>query len=252
MTSSFAFNIKTHSSRPRVGDPPLERNPLIVGPISVGVGAQENPPNVCHVIHTNCWAFKYVTVEEERVKACKNLENKGGGIKNRQKQAVGIHDRSVIKHGLGICEILKRDNKMTLHRTKTEGAGLSLPKYRNDRLELLPDCFQPLENRQEFGHATNKTEDLVSTAFQTPSNMFVSLCLSQMEGFFFAFNYSKKIQMGKAEQFCRKKRKWGESYIDFFYFRFLICPGQTDSNLSSDLFELKIWEFYRNIPSSYS
>lgn len=44
----------TYSSRTRVGHPPLERHPLVVGSISVGVGAKENPPDVCHVVHAHC------------------------------------------------------------------------------------------------------------------------------------------------------------------------------------------------------
>lgn len=57
-----------YSSRARVGHPPLEGHPLVVGSISVGIGTQENPPDVCHVVHTHCWAFKYVTVEGEKKK----------------------------------------------------------------------------------------------------------------------------------------------------------------------------------------
>lgn len=37
-----------------------------------------------------------------------------------QRQTKGIHKQSATRQGLGACEILKKDNKMTLHRTKTE------------------------------------------------------------------------------------------------------------------------------------
>lgn len=43
----------THSAWPRVRHPPLKRHPLVVGPISVGVGAEEDPPDVCHVVHAH-------------------------------------------------------------------------------------------------------------------------------------------------------------------------------------------------------
>lgn len=44
---------------------------------------------------------------------------------------------------------------------------LSVVKCWTDRLELLCDCFQPPENRQEFGNATNKTGDLVWSECET-------------------------------------------------------------------------------------
>lgn len=46
--------VETHGARARVGHPPLERHPLVVGSISVGVGTQEHPPDVGHVVHTHC------------------------------------------------------------------------------------------------------------------------------------------------------------------------------------------------------
>lgn len=58
--------METHCSRAGVRNPPLERNPLVVGSIPVGVGSQENPTDVCHVVHTHGRTFKDVTVEERR------------------------------------------------------------------------------------------------------------------------------------------------------------------------------------------
>ena len=59
----FAF-VETHSAGARVGHPPLEGHPLVVGSVSVGVGAKENPPDVGHVVHADGRAFKDVTAEE--------------------------------------------------------------------------------------------------------------------------------------------------------------------------------------------
>lgn len=56
---------ETHGARAGIGHPPLERHPLVVGSVSVGVGPQENPPDVCHVVHAYRRAFKDVTAEKE-------------------------------------------------------------------------------------------------------------------------------------------------------------------------------------------
>lgn len=42
-----------YSARPRVGDPSLEGDPLVVWSISMSVRTQKHPPNVCHVVHTH-------------------------------------------------------------------------------------------------------------------------------------------------------------------------------------------------------
>lgn len=49
----------TYSSRPWVGDAPLECNPLKVGPFSMSEGPVEDCENVRHVVHAHCWAFKH-------------------------------------------------------------------------------------------------------------------------------------------------------------------------------------------------
>lgn len=43
----------------------MKRNPLVVGSVSVGIGPQKNPPDVCHVVHAYCGAFEDVTAEKE-------------------------------------------------------------------------------------------------------------------------------------------------------------------------------------------
>lgn len=77
----FMIYVKTHSARARVGHPALKRHPLVGGSISVGVRTKENPPDVCHVVHTHCWAFKDVTVEENRER---NIQSESEWEKKRK------------------------------------------------------------------------------------------------------------------------------------------------------------------------
>lgn len=130
------------------------------------------------------------------------------------------------------------------------GARLSLPKYRNDRLELHSDCFQPLENRQEFGHTTKKTGDLVQSIFKTPSNTFCERSLarsSQMGGFLLSLARRSPKQarsINHVKKRIKKEEKWS-----VFCFNSCSVPGHPeDSNLSGDSLKWRIWEFRRNIP----
>lgn len=52
--------------------------------------------------------------QRERAVKCKEMTETYKGPRNR----------SVARQGLGDCEILKKDGKMTLHRTKTEGSNI--------------------------------------------------------------------------------------------------------------------------------
>lgn len=58
----------THSARSGVGHPPLEGHPLVVGSVSVGVGSQEDPADVCHVVHTHRRTLKDVAAKGRRRK----------------------------------------------------------------------------------------------------------------------------------------------------------------------------------------
>lgn len=66
----FAFQPKlgAYCAWPRVGNPSLEGDPLVVWSISMSVRTQKHPPNVCHVVHTHSWAFEDVAREWQRVR----------------------------------------------------------------------------------------------------------------------------------------------------------------------------------------
>lgn len=53
------WDLWTYSSGPRVGDAPLECDPLKVGPFSVSEGPVEDCENVRHVVHAHCRAFEH-------------------------------------------------------------------------------------------------------------------------------------------------------------------------------------------------
>lgn len=79
---------------------------------------------------------------------------------------------------------------------------MSLPKYRNDRLELHSYCFQRHENRQEFGHTTNKAEDLV----QSEVKINILRELTRARRLDFAFLCQKKSKADTVNK-CKKKKK---------------------------------------------
>ena len=54
----------SHRAWSRVGHPALERHPLVVGSVAVGVGAQEHPPDVHHAVQTHRRAFEDVAEGE--------------------------------------------------------------------------------------------------------------------------------------------------------------------------------------------
>lgn len=60
-------------------------------------------------------------VRDENKKCLRMKRGRGECNKERsQRKTKGVHNQSVTRQGLGACEIVKKDNKMTLHRTKTE------------------------------------------------------------------------------------------------------------------------------------
>lgn len=64
----FQPELRAYCARPRVGNPSLEGDPLVVWSISMGVRTQKHPPNVCHVVHAHSWAFEDVAKEWQRVR----------------------------------------------------------------------------------------------------------------------------------------------------------------------------------------
>lgn len=64
----FQPELRAYCARPRVGNPSLEGDPLVVWSISMSVRTQKHPPNVRHVVYTHSWAFEDVAKEWQRVR----------------------------------------------------------------------------------------------------------------------------------------------------------------------------------------
>lgn len=134
----------------------------------------------------------------------------------------------------------RKTTKWPFIAQRWRGVRLSLPKYRNDRLKLHSDCFQPHENRQEFGHTTNKTDDLVQSIFKISFNILRALTRARWVDFAFPFQ-----TRSKAVNATKKRGK--------FYTNSYSVPGHPEDNsLSRDSLKWRIWEFYRNSYSKVS
>lgn len=131
----------------------------------------------------------------------------------------------------------RKTTKWPFIAQRQKGARLSLPKYGNDRLELLSDYFQALENRQEFGHITNKTGDHI----WNPPPMFCE-CLFEPDGWILL--PLARWGLKQARSINRKKKR-----VSGFYFKLCCVLGHPkDSNSSYDSFIWRIWEFHMNNP----